>query len=102
MGLAAFFRPGHDDDARKSQRFKVFLPVQISCAETNLNGYFVDVSNAGARLRARITPVVREKVQVEWEGKLLSGTVAWVKKDLFGLTFERPLTNNQLLAMIAG
>lgn len=102
MGLAAFFRPGHDDDARKSRRFKVFLPVKIACAETILQGYFVDVSNAGARLRARVMPVVQEKVEIEWEGKLLCGTVAWVKKDLFGLTFERPLSNNQLLAMIAG
>jgi hypothetical protein len=102
MGLAALFRPGQPDEARKGSRFKVLLPITIMQNGAKAPGKLIEVSNDGARGQTLGNPQVKQPIEIEWEGKLISATVVWVKGERFGLEFDKRLSNNQLLAMIAG
>jgi hypothetical protein len=102
MGLAALFRPDYPEETRKGSRFKVFLPIVISQAGNEAHGQLIEVSNEGARGHSRTVPEPRQPIEIEWEGKTLSAKVVWVKGEKFGVEFDRRLSNNQLLAMIAG
>lgn len=101
MGIAALFRPRQSDDNRRSSRFKVLLPIRVWRGETSTPAQLVELSNRGARARALSQPEPSDRVTIDWEGKQLSGAVIWVKGEAFGIEFDRVLSNNQLLAMLA-
>lgn len=102
MGLADLFRPGQPEDTRRGNRFKVFLPIVISQSGNQAHGQLIEVSNEGARGHSRAAPEPKQPIEIEWEGKTLAAKVVWVKGEKFGVEFDRRLSNNQLLAMIAG
>jgi hypothetical protein len=103
MGFAELFRSKQAaDENRKGKRFKVLLPVRLTQAGSAVPGKLIEVSNDGARAQSLAAPEASQPIEIEWEGKSIQGEVVWVKGEHFGLTFQKRLTNNQLLAMIAG
>ncbi|PZU61145.1 MAG: hypothetical protein DI547_01590 [Sphingobium sp.] len=101
MGFAELFRSRESEDNRKGKRFKVLLPVHLAQAGKGAPGKLIEISNEGARAQSLSQPEQDAPIEIEWEGKMLAAKVIWVKGEHFGLSFERRLTNNQLLAMLA-
>ena len=59
----------------------------------------VDVSSAGARLRAPALPEEGQDIQVSLGNVRAFGAVAWVQDDLFAISFDEPLPDADLASL---
>jgi hypothetical protein len=97
--LALFHRPHEATEDRRGRRLKVFLPVILSWADREEHAHLTDVSQKGAKLCATHIPVTGTRIQFDWEGEIFSGWCIWSRKNIFGMMFDRPLTEDALLTL---
>ena len=65
------------------------------------NGVLLDVSQGGAMLSASPPPPVGCRLLLERQNVELPGVVRWVQGNRFGIQFEEPLTDDEVMALVS-
>ena len=82
---------------RASRRLKVFQPATLDGPTGSARIHLLDVSASGARGHMADPPSEGERVVLECEGVSLQAVVRWRDGNRFGLSFDEPLTDVQLV-----
>lgn len=93
--------PVENDEARRSERLDIFLPVVVRVSQEEAFGFLLDLSGTGAKIGAIAVPRVGDPVVVEWEGEGLPGRCAWATSCRYGVAFDRPIVGHRLVSMLA-
>jgi hypothetical protein len=87
---------------RQRSRLKLFVPVEIECANGRRDAHLLDLSKFGGRLHAHVPPHVGEVVRIHHADGSMTGTVLWVKGNGCGVTFLAPLSREALAPFVTG
>ncbi len=99
MKLALFHRAHDASEDRTGRRLKVFLPVILFWSDHEEQAHLSDVSQKGAKLSASVVPITGTRIRFDWEGETFSGWCIWSKGTMFGMMFDRPLTEDRLMTL---
>lgn len=97
--LGALKRALGADDSRSLTRLRVNLQVRLAPADIPVT--IVNISNAGAKVASDVAPTPGQSVEILWHDKAIAAKVHWSKARHFGITFDQPLSNNRLTAMLS-
>lgn len=65
------------------------------------NGVLLDVSMGGAMLSASPPPPIGCRLLLERQSVELPGIVRWVEGNRFGVQFEHPLTEDEVMVLVS-
>lgn len=81
---------------RSAVREKLPLPAVVSTLETSVVAELVDLSATGARLRGDHLPLVGALVSLKLDCVHAFGSIAWVRGEECGVSFDASLANFEL------
>ena len=76
------------------------MPVVCMTVTQTRGALLVDVSSWGVRLRGSNPPHVGEQLSISFGPVRAFGTVAWVRKDDFGVHFDAPVSAADLRSIL--
>lgn len=83
---------------RGRSRLRVRLPAKLQTRIENARVILVDLSMTGARLVADNPPAVGTEAMLHWDRYEAFGEVVWAQGVQFGLSFEEPISEQDVLA----
>lgn len=87
------------DECRLDRRFKIALPVLVNTLTSDQNGWIIDVSRKGIKMRG-IKALPRSRVCVHYKRQFAEGTVRWVRANgNIGIVLDEPLQSGPLAAV---
>jgi hypothetical protein len=90
-----------DGDLRRSGRHRIMLAATFFSVHGEANGVLLDVSEGGAMLSATPPPPVGCRLLLERQSLELPGIVRWVEGNRFGIQFEEPLSDDEVMALVS-
>ena len=97
----AFATEQSDADVRRHGRHRIMLAATFFSVHGEANGVLLDVSEGGAMLSASPPPPVGCRLLLERQNVELPGIVRWVEGNRFGIQFEEPLTDEEVMALVS-
>ncbi len=97
----AFASQEQDVEGRRHGRHRIMLAATFLSVHGEANGVLLDVSQGGAMLSASPPPPVGCRLLLERQSLELPGVVCWVEGNRFGIQFEQPLTEGEVMAMVS-
>lgn len=94
MALSAYQMP---EDKRDTKRQRLMLTARMIDAHGETEVHLLNVSRHGAKLDADLPPVRDQQVTLVYHEFRVDARVAWVEGNRFGLAFDRPIDEEQLL-----
>jgi hypothetical protein len=90
-----------DGDFRRHGRHRIMLAATFFSVHGEANGVLLDVSQGGAMLSSSPPPPVGCRLLLERQNLELPGVVRWVEGNRFGIQFEQPLTDDEVMALVS-
>ena len=88
-------------EARRHGRHRIMLACTFFSVHGDANGVLLDVSEGGAMLSSSPPPPVGCRLLLERQNLELPGIVRWVEGNRFGIQFEEPLSDHEVMAMVS-
>ncbi len=85
----------------RAQRYKLFKPIELSCAGQAIRAHLLDLSSTGALAHAETPPPVGARVRVSAGFPLGTAKVIWANGKRFGIAFNLRLDAAQIDRAIA-
>jgi hypothetical protein len=98
-GSMALATEQSDWDVRRHGRFRIMLGCTFYSVHGEACGVLLDVSRGGAMLSATPPPPIGCRLLLERQNLELPGIVRWVEGSRFGIQFEEPLSEDEVLAL---
>lgn len=95
MAASAFELP---EDKRDTKRSRLLLTAQMECAHGTIEVHLLNISQAGAKLDAEIPPARGETITLRHDDLEVTGTVAWVEDNRFGVAFDHAIDEHFLVS----
>lgn len=86
---------------RSDARVKLFRPAELIVGDTIARAHLLDVSPRGALVHTSEPPQIGMTVKLQFAGLHRRSRVIWVDGCRFGVTFDRPITAEQLAHLAA-
>lgn len=97
----AFATEQMDWDLRRHGRFRIMLACTFYSVHGEAGGVLLDVSQGGAMLSATPPPPIGCRLLLERQSLELPGIVRWVEGSRFGIQFEEPLSEDEVMALVS-
>jgi hypothetical protein len=94
MAASAFELP---EDKRDTKRSRLLLTAQMECPHGTIEVHLLNVSQSGAKLDAEAPPARGEKVTLLHGELKVTGIVAWVEDNRFGVAFDHAINERFLV-----
>ncbi|MGX7895582.1 PilZ domain-containing protein [Tsuneonella sp. HG222] len=78
-------------ERRTAERREVSCPAALCTPYARLPGELSDISTGGACFRTPDSPRPGTMAMLDWDGREFMCRVVWSKKDMCGLSFDKPL-----------
>jgi hypothetical protein len=88
-------------DVRRYGRHRIMLACTFFSVHGEANGVLLDVSQGGAMLSSSPPPPVGCRLLLERQNLELPGIVRWVEGNRFGIQFEEPLSDDEVMALVS-
>ncbi|RVT94263.1 PilZ domain-containing protein [Sphingomonas crocodyli] len=95
-----FDNDSDESEARRYGRHRIMLAVNIYSVHGELGGVLLDVSRGGAMLNAHPPLPVGCKLVIERQHLEVPATVRWVEGNRFGIQFDDPLSELEVLSIV--
>ena len=90
-----------EGDVRRHGRHRIMLAATFFSVHGQANGVLLDVSQGGAMLSASPPPPIGCRLLLERQNIELPGIVRWTEGNRFGIQFEEPLTEDEVMALVS-
>jgi hypothetical protein len=94
MAAHAFEMP---EDKRDAKRSRLLLSAQMQCAAGTVEVHLLNISQSGAKLDCETPPASGESVVLLHNDLKVSGRIAWVEENRFGMAFDQPIDERYLI-----
>ena len=99
-GQMGFASQRENVEIRRHGRHRIMLAATFISVHGEAPGVLLDVSRSGAMLSASPPPPVGCRLLLERQKVELPGVVRWVEGNRFGIAFEEPLTDDEVMALV--
>ncbi len=86
------------EDKRDGDRARLLLTAQMEFVDGVRDVHLLNISALGAKLDCEQVPTHDERVTLICGGLRVSGSVAWIDQNRFGVSFDKPIDARQLIA----
>ena len=86
------------EDKRNIQRERLLLTAQMEFVDGVRDVHLLNISALGAKLDSEQTPTPDERVTLICGGLRVTGSVAWIDQNRFGVSFDKPIDARQVVA----
>jgi hypothetical protein len=94
MAASAFELPL---DKRDNKRSRLLLTASMECEHGTIEVHLLNISHSGAKLDADTPPARGETVTLIHNDLKVSGKVAWVEDNRFGMAFDQAIDERFLI-----
>jgi hypothetical protein len=94
MAASAFELPL---DKRDNKRSRLLLTAYMECERGTIEVHLLNISHSGAKLDAATPPARGETVTLIHDDLEVSGKVAWVEDNRFGIAFDHSIDERFLV-----
>jgi len=88
-------------DDRRFGRYRIMLRATLYSVHGELHGVLLDVSEGGAMLNASPPLPIGCKLLLERQNLEVPGIVRWIDGNRFGVQFEKAISEEAVLALVA-
>jgi PilZ domain len=87
-------------DGRRSEgRLRLNLEAQLIGLHSSQRVTLLDLSSRGSKVRIQEPPKVGERAFLRWPGHEVFGLIVWARNGFCGMTFDRPMPIENLVAL---